>query len=530
MLAHETQVKVEEPGFRPDSPRATAFIESFDTATIAVYPSIIRRTERTAYSYESRGQIIASLNGNGTISTIVANSRIDMGRIVGRSQWGWFQDGIQAVAREVRRKARDVDYSLVMEFVFPPDNRYVFGVHVFILDRAGENAFSFLLNSHHGSFVDADLVAEDSSEAAHTRVIEKATQLGLAALRAQVDQVRDCMGREEVRSEVMPLGIFDDFESGLPAGTSESGVPLGFSTFSDGTSKVSISTTTSYRSRAGDAADNTVLRLDLKVADWAGFIHTFEDEEVSAWKSYDWSGAGEFSFWLYGQDSGTSLFVDILDNRRACSTVDDAERFGYTFIDNFAGWRRIAIRFADMQRKEIYNNAPDDGFTLSEVHGWAFGALNTNGKITLYVDHVGLGPAPAARGNYPINELPMYGHLTKTAAQKRADKKYIEYATSGGRSREHAADMAAKAGWNYYYKGDQPTAIKRFNQAWMLDPENPLALWGFAGICRDRDQMDDAIRYFEMAIEKDPENILLERDYQNTVLQMRQREHALATR
>lgn len=196
-FGHETQEKSADPGFRPESPRAAAFIETFDTATFAVYPSIIRRTDRTAYSYESRGRIVASMNQDGMTSAVVANSRIDMGKIVGRSQWEWFQNGMQAVAREVQRKARDVDFSLVMEFVFPPDNRYVFGVHVFIVDRNGENAFSFLLNSHHRSFVDANLVVEDASEAAYTRVIEKATQLGLAALRTQLDQAREDAGNTE---------------------------------------------------------------------------------------------------------------------------------------------------------------------------------------------------------------------------------------------------------------------------------------------------------------------------------------------
>ena len=74
--------------------------------------------------------------------------------------------------------------------LFPPGNQYVFGVHVYILDRNGENAFSFLLNSHHRVFVEADLTVKDSSEAARTRVIEKATQLGLAALKAQIEQAR----------------------------------------------------------------------------------------------------------------------------------------------------------------------------------------------------------------------------------------------------------------------------------------------------------------------------------------------------
>ena len=187
-LAHETQEKVEDPGFRPESEQASAFIESFDNATIAVYPSIIRKVDRTAYSYTSRERIAASLNEGGTTTAIVANSRIDMGVLHGGSQWEWFQNGIQAVSREVQRKARDVDYSLVMEFLFPPGNHSVFGVHIYILDRNGENAFSFLMNSHHRSFVDANMVVKDSSEAAHTRVIEKATRLGLAALKAQIEQ------------------------------------------------------------------------------------------------------------------------------------------------------------------------------------------------------------------------------------------------------------------------------------------------------------------------------------------------------
>ena len=190
-LAHETQEKVEDPGFRPESGQASAVIESFDTATIAVYPSIIRKVDRTAYSYTSRERIITSLNEGGTTSAIIANSRIDMGVLQGQSQWEWFQNGIEAVSREVRKKARDVDYSMAMEILFRPGNQYVFGVHIFILDRNGENAFSFLMNSHHRSFVDANLVVEDSSEAAHTRVIEKATQLGLAALKAQIEQARE---------------------------------------------------------------------------------------------------------------------------------------------------------------------------------------------------------------------------------------------------------------------------------------------------------------------------------------------------
>ena len=187
-FAHETQEKVDDPGFRPESKLAAGFVESVDNASITVYPSIVRRVERTAYSFLSRDQIVASLSKDSTTKVRVASSRIAVGNLSGRSQWDWFQNGIEAVSREIQRKPLNTNYGLAMEFLFPPGGQSVFGVHVYILDRNGENAFSFLLNSHHRSFVEADLVVEDSSEAARTRVVEKATRLGLAALQAQIQQ------------------------------------------------------------------------------------------------------------------------------------------------------------------------------------------------------------------------------------------------------------------------------------------------------------------------------------------------------
>lgn len=108
--------------------------------------------------------------------------------------------------------------------------------------------------------------------------------------------------------------------------------------------------------------------------------------------------------------------------------------------------------------------------------------------------------------NYPINELPMFGLRSKTTEQKRADEELIEYMTRDGKSKEQAAESFARLGW-YSYKGENySTAIKRFNQAWLLDPGNHLALWGFAVISFERDQIEESIRYFRMAIESAPEN------------------------
>src|SRR5690606_20136156 len=53
---------------------------------------------------------------------------------------------------------------------------------------------------------------------------------------------------------------------------------------------------------------------------------------------------------------------------------------------NFSGWQLIQFPFSSFVRKEIGNGAPNDGFTLTQVHGWAVGTLNTGGEVTYYLD------------------------------------------------------------------------------------------------------------------------------------------------
>ena len=83
-----------------------------------------------------------------------------------------------------------------------------------------------------------------------------------------------------------------------------------------------------------------------------------------------------------------------------------------SLVDDFSGWQFFEFPFSSFVRKEIGNGAPNDGFTLTQVHGWALGTLNTPGEVTYYIDDValyGVAEIPElavtfAAANYDIEE------------------------------------------------------------------------------------------------------------------------------
>ena len=194
--------------------------------------------------------------------------------------------------------------------------------------------------------------------------------------------------------------VIDDFEAGLPFGEAvPNGEPLGFYTFQgDGSVAIATESTPPAPELADVGTPNNVLQMDADVASFSGYLHAFENAAVDTWVTQDWSTREGISFWMYGSDSGTQMFIDILDNRTPGSTTDDAERFTTPFVDNFSGWKLFELPFADFVRKEIGNGAPNDGLGLFEMHGYALGTLGTGGPQTFYFDQVsvyGVAEPPA---------------------------------------------------------------------------------------------------------------------------------------
>ena len=113
------------------------------------------------------------------------------------------------------------------------------------------------------------------------------------------------------------LPVVDDFEAPLNYGLDANNIQIGFFAAQDGASGPTTfaRTTTPPTPVPGSAAGNNVLQMNFAVSVWAVVIHGFENEEINQWISQDWSAYEGISFWLYGQGDGSSLFIDVIDNR-----------------------------------------------------------------------------------------------------------------------------------------------------------------------------------------------------------------------
>lgn len=123
-------------------------------------------------------------------------------------------------------------------------------------------------------------------------------------------------------------------------------------------------------------------------------------------------------------------------------------------------------------------------------------------------------PAGTQPNELPRNEQIMYGGPERTAEQRAADREFLAAVDKSGMTRREAAEHATKRGFQYSRRGDYATAIKRFNQAWLLDPEYGGAYWGFAVILFERDkEIGSAGEMFSKAAELLPDDLDLQVDY-----------------
>ena len=113
-----------------------------------------------------------------------------------------------------------------------------------------------------------------------------------------------------------------------------------------------------------------------------------------------------------------------------------------------------------------------------------------------------------------INLLPKYGGMPRNEMQKAADEKFLaDAAALFGGDRKKAASQAATRGWTFLRQGDFDTAMRRFNQSWLLDPANGSAIWGMAVYQAQKGKIEDAFALFSEAESLIGEDVDFQVDY-----------------
>lgn len=110
---------------------------------------------------------------------------------------------------------------------------------------------------------------------------------------------------------------------------------------------------------------------------------------------------------------------------------------------------------------------------------------------------------PPTSGAVPIDQVPMYGGMNRASYPelKAADDTFIQGTTQAFGSREAASQAFVSRGFDLYTKDDLPGAMRRFNQAWLLNPANPESFWGFGSVLNDRGEYCESMKMMNQAIE-----------------------------
>jgi tetratricopeptide (TPR) repeat protein len=114
-----------------------------------------------------------------------------------------------------------------------------------------------------------------------------------------------------------------------------------------------------------------------------------------------------------------------------------------------------------------------------------------------------LVPRLFAAQSQSTDTLPMFGQpkIARPENLKQADESFIRDATFRYNTRQAASVAFATQGWTAVRSGQLDVAMQRFNQAWLLNPKNYSAFWGFGAVLSQRGKLAEAIEHLESARE-----------------------------
>jgi len=101
---------------------------------------------------------------------------------------------------------------------------------------------------------------------------------------------------------------------------------------------------------------------------------------------------------------------------------------------------------------------------------------------------------------------PMFGEAENDERLKKLTEDTRKMALEQFGNIDSAVFNRINEAWVLFCQNDMETAMRRFNQAWMLNPEFPDAYFGFAALLDMQGKDAEAIRFYLLGAEKDRQN------------------------
>lgn len=120
-------------------------------------------------------------------------------------------------------------------------------------------------------------------------------------------------------------------------------------------------------------------------------------------------------------------------------------------------------------------------------------------KILGYLSLLFLLSGCISTGGSRIDNIPMYGQpeIERPEPLVQADKDFIHTVSTQFGSREEASKIWYAQGDKFLNQRNYDFAMRRYNQSWLLDPNNYQPYWGFARILMEKNNIDAAIKHLE---------------------------------
>ena len=119
----------------------------------------------------------------------------------------------------------------------------------------------------------------------------------------------------------------------------------------------------------------------------------------------------------------------------------------------------------------------------------------------------------------PINEQPFFGFAAKDSEQRAADANFVTAIIQAAGTREKAFEETSKRGWRAVNAGRMGEAAQRFNQAYLISPEQSAVYQGFAAVAQARfKDVDAAEELFKIALKQPHPMKALNADYGRLLL------------